>query len=42
MREIVGHRRIQEINGNVLARFSSAVSNKVDPIGMNRSYFLDD
>jgi|TARA_R110000764_G_scaffold113993_1_gene201120 hypothetical protein len=41
VREIAEHKRIQEITGGVPARFSDKVSNKVDPIGPNRSYLLD-
>lgn len=41
-REIAEHNRIQEITGGVPARFSDKVSNKVDPIGPNRRYLLDD
>ena len=41
-REIAEHRRIQEITGDVPARFSDRVSNKVDPIGPNRRHLLDD
>ncbi|MEJ2076335.1 MAG: GIY-YIG nuclease family protein, partial [Reinekea sp.] len=40
-REIAEHKRIQEITGGVPARFSDKVSNKVDPIGPNRSHLLD-
>ncbi len=41
-REIEEHKRIQEITGNVPARFSDKVSNKVDPIGKKRSHVLND
>jgi RHS repeat-associated protein len=41
-REIAEHKRIQEITGGVPARFSDKVSNKVYPIGPNRSHLLDD
>ena len=40
-REIAEHKRIQEITGGVPARFSDKVSNKVDPIGPNRSHLLE-
>lgn len=40
-REIAEHKRIQGITGGVPARFSDKVSNKVDPIGPNRSHLLD-
>lgn len=40
-REIAEHKRIQEITGGVPARFSDKVSNKVDPIGLNRRHLLD-
>jgi hypothetical protein len=40
-RELAEHNRIQDITGGVPARFSDKVSNKVDPIGPNRSYLLD-
>ena len=41
-REIAEHKRIQEITGGVPARFSDKVSNKVDPIGPNRSHLLNE
>jgi len=40
-REIAEHNRIQEITGGVPARQSSAVSNKVDPIGPSRRHLLE-
>lgn len=40
-REIAEHKRIQEITGNVPARYSNKVSNKVDPIGPNRRHLLE-
>ena len=41
-REIAEHQRIQEITGGVPARFSDRVSNKRDPIGLNRRSLLND
>jgi hypothetical protein len=40
-REVVEYLRIQEHTGGVPARFSQAVSNKVDPIGSNRRFLVD-
>jgi RHS repeat-associated protein len=40
-REISEHKRIQEITGNVPARISDKVSNKVDPIGPKRKSLLE-
>jgi len=40
-REIAEHNRIQQITGGVPARQSSAVSNKVDPIGPDRQNLLE-
>lgn len=40
-REVAEHRRIQQITGGVPARQSSAVSNKVDPIGPDRQHLLN-
>jgi len=42
IREIAEHKRIQEITGGIPARFSNKVSNKADPIGLNRRHLLDD
>jgi RHS repeat-associated protein len=41
-REIAEHRRIQEITGGVPAGKSDKVTNKVDPIGPNRTHLLDE
>ena len=41
-RELAEHRRIQQITGGIPARFSDKVSNKVDPIGQNRSHLLNE
>lgn len=41
-REVAEHKRIQEITGGVPARFSDKVSNKVDPIGLNRRHLLNE
>ncbi len=41
-REIAEHRRIQEMTGGVPASKSDKVSNKVDPIGPNRTHLLDE
>jgi RHS repeat-associated protein len=41
-REIAEHRRIRQITGDVPARQSPAVSNKVDPIGPARQHLLKD
>jgi len=41
VREIAEHSRIQQLTGNVPARFSPRVSNKVDPIGPKRQHLLE-
>jgi hypothetical protein len=41
-KEISKHARIQEIKGGVPASQSSAVSNKVDPIGPARRHLLEE
>ncbi len=41
-REIAEHKRIQELTGGIPARRSDLVSNKRDPIGPNRSKFLNE
>lgn len=41
-REIAEHRRIQDLTGGIPARFSDNVSNKVDPMGPNRSHLLNE
>ncbi|MFX5555260.1 hypothetical protein ABTE11_23540, partial [Acinetobacter baumannii] len=40
-REIAEHQRIQELTDGVPARLSPNVANKVDPIGPNRRYLLN-